>query len=152
MRVDRAERQIRASAEEIYRAFVDRAAVAKWLPPRGARATLEAFEPRAGGAFRMKLTFEGSHASGKSGRDTDVVEGTFDELTPGKAVVQRFHFESDDPDFAGLMTMRWTFEPNASGTHVSVAAENVPRGIDPADHRKGMESSLENLAAYVERN
>jgi len=54
-RTDRASRLIKASPRAVYRAFVDPAAVAKWLPPKGMTAEIFAFEPRAGGAFRMAL-------------------------------------------------------------------------------------------------
>jgi uncharacterized protein YndB with AHSA1/START domain len=107
-RVDRATRVIAAEVDDVYQAFVDPEAVVKWLPPKGARATLEAFEPREGGAFCMTLVFEGPHARGKTQEDTDVVRGTFDRLVPGQSITQRFDFVSDDPDFAGTMTMRWT--------------------------------------------
>jgi uncharacterized protein YndB with AHSA1/START domain len=150
-RVDRAARVIAAEAAEIYRAFIEPEAIVKWLPPAGARAKLEAFEPREGGAFRMRLVFEGPHVQGKTKGDTDVVDGIFEQLVPGQLVTQRFKFVSDNPDFAGSMTMRWTLEREGDSTRVTVAAENVPRGISPADHKKGMESSLENLASHVAR-
>lgn len=79
-RVDRAARAIAAEAAEIYRAFTEPAAIVKYLSPAGARATLEAFEPQEGGAFRMKLVFEGPHVQGKTKEDTDVVEGIFEQL------------------------------------------------------------------------
>lgn len=50
-RVDRATRLIAADHDDVYQAFVDSQAILQWLPPKGARATLEAFEPREGGAF-----------------------------------------------------------------------------------------------------
>ncbi|MGE0290562.1 MAG: SRPBCC domain-containing protein [Bradyrhizobium sp.] len=72
------------------------------------------------------------------------------ELLPQKRIVQAFEFASPDPAFAGTMTMRWALEPTEDGTLVTVAAENVPAGIDQADHEDGMRSSLAKLAAYVE--
>ena len=150
LRIDRASRLIHADADAVYQAFVDPAKVVAWLPPQGARAELEAFEPRDGGAFRMRLVFDDAHAGGKTTGNSDVVDGRFERLVPGESIVQRFDFVSDDPAFAGTMTMRWRFEPQAGGTRVSVSAENVPAGISPEDHRQGMESSLRNLAACVE--
>jgi hypothetical protein len=61
-RVDRATRVIAAGIDETYQAFIDPDAIVKWLPPKGARATLEAFVPWKGGAFRMKLVFADPHA------------------------------------------------------------------------------------------
>jgi len=98
----------------------------------------------------MRLVFEGPHARGKTQDDMDVVRGTFERLVPGQAIVQRFNFVSDDPSFAGTMTMHWSLRREGAGTRVSISAENVPRGISPGDHRQGLESSLEKLAAYLE--
>lgn len=151
-RVDRASRRISASADAVYRALTDREAVERWLPPTGARGEIEAFEPRAGGAFRMILIFEAPDASGtrKSSDTTDVVEGEFLDLVPDALVRQRFTFRSEDPRFAGAMTMTWTLTPVDEGVDVAVAAEDVPAGIRPEDHAAGMSSSLENLARFVE--
>ncbi len=65
-------------------------------------------------------------------------------------MVEATEFESDDPAFAGTMTMTWQLTPLVSGTEVSIAASGVPTGISPIDHATGMQSSLANLAAYVE--
>ena len=147
-RRDRASRLIKASPRAIYEAFVTGEAVAKWLPPHGATMEVQTFEPRAGGRFRMTLTFAGT--PGKSTADTDVVVGRFVELVPPQRIVQAFEFDSPDPAFAGTMTMRWALDAAVGGTMVTVTAENVPSGISQADHQKGMASSLANLAAYVE--
>jgi uncharacterized protein YndB with AHSA1/START domain len=152
MRVDRASRRIAAPADKIYRALTDASAVQGWLPPKGARGIVEAFEPRAGGAFRMTLVFETPGETGrrKSSPTTDVVEGEFLELVPSEVIRQRFTFRSEDPSFAGAMVMTWTLTPVPAGTDVAIAAENVPPGVTERDHEAGMASSLANLAAHVE--
>lgn len=147
-RRDTASRLIKASPRAIYEAFVSREAVAKWLPPQGATMDVQTFEPWAGGRFQMTLTFAG--IPGKSTANTDVVVGRFVELVPPQRIVQAFEFDSPDPAFTGTMTMRWALDASVGGTVVTVTAENVPPGISPADHEKGMASSLANLAAYVE--
>lgn len=153
MRVDRASRQIAAPANRIYQALTNRDAVQSWLPPAGARGVVHEFDPRAGGPFRLTLMFEtpGETGARKSSSSTDVVNGEFLELVPGELVRQRFTFESEDPSFAGAMIMSWKLSPTPDGTQVEVAAENVPMGIKRKDHEVGMESSLANLAEYVER-
>ena len=152
-RVDRSNRRIAASPSRVYRALTSREAVQTWLPPVGARATVEAFDPRPGGAIRMTLIFDdpGKTGSRKSSINTDVVTGEFDELIPNSRVRQRFTFQSEDPAFAGTMLMTWTLSATADGVDVSVAAEDVPEGISSHDHEVGMASSLANLAAYVEQ-
>ena len=47
-----------APPERVYRALVDPAMVREWLPPKGARGSIDEFDPRPGGAFRMTLTFD----------------------------------------------------------------------------------------------
>ncbi len=150
MRIDRAVREIGASVEEVFRALTDRSAVQAWLPPEGAHGVIDAFEPKPGGSFRMTLVFESS-GGGKTTETTDVVIGEFVEVVPDQLVRQRFTFDSDDPLFSGTMTMSWSLTPTATGTRVSVTAEDVPVGISPEDHEAGMQSSLANLAGYLQQ-
>ena len=150
-RTDAESRQIAAPTDAIYRALTDPQARIQWLPPQGMTAQLERYDLRVGGGYRMVLTLaDPSSGAGKTTADSDVVEGTFVELVEGERVVETTEFESDDPAFAGTMTMTWQLTPVAEGTEVSIVATGVPTGIDPADHATGMQSSLANLAAYVE--
>ena len=150
-RTDRASRLIMAPPDLVYRALVDPAMVVEWLPPKGARGSMDEFDPRPGGAFCMTLTFDdASLPKGKSTSNTDVVKGQFVELETNRKVTQRFEFDSADPAFAGTMTMTWALEPQAEGTVLSVTAEGVPVGIRAEDHEEGMASSLSNLAALIE--
>lgn len=152
MRVDRASRDLAAPPDRVFRALTTREAVQSWLPPSGARGIVQAFEPRAGGAFRLTLVFDtpGETGTRKSSSSTDVVDGEFLDVVPNELVRQRFTFRSQDPSFAGAMVMTWRLTPTAIGTHVDLAAENVPAGVSPRDHEVGMASSLGNLAGYVE--
>ena len=113
---------------------------------------IEHFEPKPVGRYRMTLTYDAPDRStvGKSSGDADTVEGEFVRLVPDREVVQRFAFESDDPAFAGVMTMTWKLQPVPDGAKVSIVCENVPEGISAEDHATGLASSLENLAAYCE--
>lgn len=150
-RIDEAKQVIRASAESLYRALTDGSARSTWLPPDGMTSRMERFDARPGGGYRMVLTYEDPEGpTGKSSRHSDVVEGRFVELVRNERVVEAIDFESEDAAFAGTMTMTWTLTSVASGTEVHVMAVDVPEGISPEDHRAGMRSSLENLAAFVE--
>ena len=55
-------------------------------------------------------------------------------------------FESNDPAFAGEMTMTWAFQPASRGTDVAITADNFPPGIRKVDHDAGLKSSLDHLA------
>lgn len=150
MRTDESWKTIAASPGAIYTALVDAEARAEWLPPAGMTGRFERFDARPGGGYRMVLTYKDASASpGKSSAGSDVVEARFVTLVPHKLVVETVEFESDDPAFAGTMTMTWTLTPVAGGTQVTITAENVPSGIDPADHVAGLNGSLENLARFV---
>lgn len=150
-RTDSATRLIAASADVIYRAFVDPVAWPQWLPPEGMTGQVYEFDARPDGIYRMALTYRGNHANaGKTSADTDVVEGRFTELVQNERVVQLVTFQSDDPVFAGEMRMTWSLSPATGGTEVSITAENVPEGISKEDHDMGLRSTLENLARFVE--
>ena len=150
-RTDIASRVIGATPEAIYDAFIDPDAQARWLPPTGMTGKFDRFEPWPGGRYRLTLTFAGEHATaGKSSADADTVEGQLVELIPGERIVQTADFESDDPAYAGTMTMTWWLRAVPGGTEVTITASDVPRGISAEDHAQGLASTLSNLADFLE--
>ncbi|RDJ26763.1 ATPase [Bosea caraganae] len=149
-RTDLASRVIRATRQAIYRAFADPAALIVWMPPKGMRARLEHFDLRAGGGYRMILTYEDPAAQGKATADSDIVEVRFTEIRPNERIVQQVEFESDDPAFAGVMTMTWQLVTVSEGTEVIIRCDNVPSGIGKDDHAAGLRSTLTNLAVFTE--
>jgi uncharacterized protein YndB with AHSA1/START domain len=150
-RTDTASRLVKASPGAIYNAFADPSVLARWLPPKGMRARIERFEPYPGGSYRMVLTHDDPAAApGKVRADGDIVEGRFVALDPGERIVWQVGFVSDDPAFAGTMTMTWRFKEVRDGTEVTILCENVPAGIGKVDHAAGLRSTLENLARVIE--
>jgi uncharacterized protein YndB with AHSA1/START domain len=115
--------------------------------------TMLEFEFREGGVYRMRLTYNApQHAPGKTSKDADEVEVRFVKLVPHERIEQAVTFERDDPAFAGEMRITWALESGQDGTLVTVRCEDVPAGIRPEDHRAGLTSTLNNLAAFVERH
>jgi len=150
-RTDTATTSISAPPARVYAAFVDPDALAVWLPPSGMTARFEHFDLRPGGSYRLVLTYrDASAAPGKTTADSDVVDARFVDIVPGVSVTQEVDFVSDDPSFAGTMTMTWSVRAVAGGSLVDITAEGVPDGISAADHAVGLASSLANLAAHVE--
>ncbi|MGH9084034.1 MAG: SRPBCC family protein [Acidimicrobiales bacterium] len=150
-RTDRSSRLIAASAERVYAALVDPDALAAWLPPVGMTGRFERFDARSGGSYRLVLTYTTAGGGrGKASADSDVVEARFVRLEPGVRVAQQIDFESDDPSFAGTMTMTWDLSSVDGGTLVEITADDVPDGISAEDHAVGMASSLANLAAHLQ--
>jgi uncharacterized protein YndB with AHSA1/START domain len=149
-RVDRASRVVRAGPAQVFEALVDRQALEQWLPPAGMSGRFETFDLRPGGSYRLALSYDDAGGRGKTTSDSDVSEVRFVEIRPNEQMVVAVDFASDDPSFAGTMTMTWELRPVGEATHVEIRAEHVPVGISAADHAVGMASSLDNLAAFVE--
>jgi uncharacterized protein YndB with AHSA1/START domain len=150
-RTDSASRVIRSSPPQVFSALVEERALLRWLPPAGMSGRFERFDPRPGGSYRLVLTYpDGSSGSGKATPTSDVVEARFIDVVNDVRVVQAVEFVSDDPAFAGTMTMTWELSREDGGTRMAISAEGVPTGISAADHVAGMQSSLANLAAYLE--
>ena len=150
-RTDRASRVIAAPPEKVYAALTDPEALVAWLPPEGMSARFDRFDARPGGSYRLVLTYKNAGSgSGKATADSDVVEARFVSLEPDVRVVQEVDFESDDPSFAGTMTMTWDIRSVEGGTRVEITADDVPDGISADDHAAGMASSLANLALHLE--
>jgi uncharacterized protein YndB with AHSA1/START domain len=151
-RSDTASRVIAAPPDRVYAALVDPEALTAWLPPDGMSGRFERFAARPGGSYRLVLTYaDASAAPGKATADADIVEARFLDVVPGVRVVHAVDFVSDDPGYAGTMTMTWEVTAVETGTHVEIRADDVPAGIDAEDHAAGLASSLANLAAYVEQ-
>lgn len=143
-------RVIDAPRDAVYRAFLDPDALAAWLPPGAMTGMVHEFEAREGGTFRITLLYpDGAGGRGKTTDATDTVQGRFVELVPGERIVWATVFESDDPSFAGEMTLDWTLEPAGNGTRVTVVCENIPPGIRPEDNEAGCRATLEKLAGYL---
>jgi uncharacterized protein YndB with AHSA1/START domain len=145
-------RIIKVPRAAVYQAFLDADAVASWLAPDNMSGHVHAFDAREGGTFRMSLTYRNPDLSprGKTSRDTDTFTGRFSKLVPGERIVQVVEFESDDPGYAGEMTITWTLADSQGGTEVTALFENLPPGVRPEDNEEGSRSTLRNLAAFLE--
>jgi uncharacterized protein YndB with AHSA1/START domain len=151
-RTDTGSRVIAAPLERVWRALIDPEALLAWLPPGEMTGKFERFDARPGGSYRLVLTYaDASGAPGKATAGSDIVEARFVDIVPGERVVQAVDFVSDDPAYAGTMTMTWAVTAVSEGTRVDIVAEDVPDGISAEDHAAGLSSSLSNLAAYIER-
>jgi uncharacterized protein YndB with AHSA1/START domain len=149
MRAERATRHITADPERVFRAFTDPDLFVAWIPPEGMSGRLEEFDPERG--YRMVLTYDHPpEGGGKASPDTDISVVRRVEVDPPRRLLEEVEFPSGDPSFAGTMRMTWTFEPEATGTLVTVEATGAPDGIDQDVHVGAMISSLAQLARAVE--
>lgn len=137
----RLHRVLRAPPERVYRAFLDPAALAKWLPPHGFTGTMHAFDARVGGGYRMSFTNFGTGAS-----HSFTVK--YVELVPNERIRHTDTF--DDPGLPGEMQVTIALKKSVAGTELQIVQEGIPAAI-PADFcYQGWQESLELLAKVVE--
>ena len=73
----RFQRVLRAPAERVYRAFIDPAALVKWMPPHGFTGTVHSLQAQVGGHYRMSFTnLSNGQTHAWSGRFLDMVSTT----------------------------------------------------------------------------
>jgi len=134
-------RVIRAQPERIYRAFLEPAAMAKWLPPYGFTCTVHHMDAKPGGTFKMSFTNFGTGNGHSFG-------GEYLELVPGASICYTDKF--DDPNLPGTMKTTITLKPVMCGTEVSIVQEDLPEVIPVEMCYLGWQESLAQLATLVE--
>jgi uncharacterized protein YndB with AHSA1/START domain len=134
-------RVLRAPPERVYRAFLDAAALCKWLPPHGFTCTVHELDAKVGGKYRASFTNFGSGNAHSFG-------GEYLELVPGKRIVHTDRF--DDPNLPGEMVTTISFVKVSCGTELHVTQEGVPSAIPPEMCYLGWQESLQLLTLLVE--
>src|SRR6478672_978089 len=90
----RLHRVLKAPPERVYKAFLDRDAMARWLPPFGFLCQVHALDPKVGGIFKMSfINFGTGHAHSFGGK--------YLELVPNEKL--RYSDVFDDPNLPGTM-------------------------------------------------
>jgi uncharacterized protein YndB with AHSA1/START domain len=79
----------------------------------------------------------------------DTFDVRFVALVPASKIVWAVRFESDDPAYAGEMLMTTTMEPTDGGSQITIACNDIPRGIRPEDNETGCRSTLNKLASFL---
>jgi uncharacterized protein YndB with AHSA1/START domain len=143
-------RHIRAPRSAVYRALLDADAVQQWMVPDGMPSQVHHYDAREGGSFRISLTYDLPTSTGKTDARTDTFHGRFARLVPDTEVVQVVEFETDDPAFAGEMTVTYRLADADGGTDVVGTHEAVPAGVSQADNELGWAISMGKLARLVE--
>ena len=137
----RLHRVLKAPPDRVYRAFVDRQALAKWSPPDGFTCTVNELDAKVGGTFRMAFTnfaTRHSHAFG----------GTYLELRPGEKL--RYTDRFDDPNLPGEIVVTVVLKEVLCGTEIDITQENIPDVIPVEMCYLGWQDSMRQLAALVE--
>lgn len=137
----RLHRVLAAKPDKVYRAFIEPAALARWLPPNGFTAEVAEMDARVGGRYRMSFTnFTTGTRTGFGGE--------FRELVPGKRL--RYTDVFDDPNLPGEIEVVVDLKAVSVGTEMHIVQSGVPEVIPPEACYLGWQESLRNLARLVE--
>jgi uncharacterized protein YndB with AHSA1/START domain len=134
-------RVLRANPERIYRAFLEAAAISKWLPPYGFTCEVHSMDARIGGTYSMSFT---SFSTGQR----HSFGGEYRELVPTDTI--RYTDKFDDPNLPGEMQTTVTLRKVLCGTEIHVVQDGVPEAIPVEMCYLGWQESLEQLAKLVE--
>ena len=137
----RLHRVLRTRPEKVYRAFLEGAALAKWLPPYGFVCKVHHLDAKAGGTFKMSFenfSTGNAHSFG----------GQYKKLLPGELVQYTDKF--DDPNLPGEMLVTVALKAVSCGTEINVEQAGIPEAIPVEMCYLGWQESLAQLANLVE--
>lgn len=134
-------RVFRAPAERVYKAFTDKSALERWLPPYGFLGTVHEIDIRVGGGYRMSFT---NFSTGSSHSFTV----KFIELLANQRIRHTDRF--DDASLAGEMQVTIDFKPVSCGTDIRIVQAGIPSAIPVEMCYLGWQESLAQLAQLVE--
>ena len=137
----RLHRVLTAPPERIYRAFLDPAAMCKWLPPHGFTGHVHSMDARVGGSYRMSFTNFSSGNSHSFG-------GIYLELVPNERIRHTDKF--DDPNLPGEMQTTIVLRKVSVGTEIEIVQEGIPAVIPTEACYLGWQESLTLLAQLVQ--
>jgi uncharacterized protein YndB with AHSA1/START domain len=134
-------RVFKAPANRIYKAFLDPAAMCKWLPPNGFTGSVDHLDARVGGTYKMAFTNFSTGSSHSFG-------GEYLELVENERIVNTDRF--DDPNMPGEMKTTVELKPVSLGTEVTITQEGIPDMIPAEACYLGWQESLRLLTMLVE--
>ncbi len=134
-------RVLKAPPSRIYKAFLDPAAMCKWIAPAGYTCTVDHMDAKVGGTFRMKFTEFDSGGSNAFG-------GTYLELIPNEKL--RYTDKFDDPNLASDIVVTVILKKVSCGTDMTITQAGVPDIIPEEMCHLGWQDSLKQLAQFVE--
>jgi uncharacterized protein YndB with AHSA1/START domain len=127
--------------EKVYRAFLEKDAMTKWLPPNGFTCKVQHMDAKVGGKFKMSFrnfTTGNEHSFG----------GEYLELVPNEVI--RYTDSFDDPNLPGTMRVTVTLKSVSVGTEVNIEQAGIPAVIPLEACYLGWQQSLSQLAQLVE--
>lgn len=137
----RLHRVFKAPPERVYRAFLDPAAMCKWLPPYGFTCTVHHVDARVGGSHKASFT---NFTTGRS----HSFGGTYVELKPNELI--RYTDKFDDPNLPDEMSVTVQMKAVVCGTELTIEQAGVPDVIPAEMCYLGWQESLVQLGRLVD--
>ena len=134
-------RVLRTTPEKLYRAFLEAAALERWIAPYGFTCKVHHIEAKVGGGFKMSFTNFGTGASHSFG-------GRYLELVANQRL--RYTDQFDDPNLPGEMTVTVDLKKVVCGNELNIVQEGIPEAIPVEMCYLGWQESLLQLANLVE--
>lgn len=137
----RIHRVFAAPPERVYRAFLDAAALAKWLPPNGFTGTVHQLDAVVGGKYRMSFTNFTNGVSHSFG-------GEYLELVANERI--RYTGVFEDSNLPGVMETTVSLRAVFCGTEMNIVQEGIPEVIPVEACYLGWQESVALLKTLVE--
>jgi uncharacterized protein YndB with AHSA1/START domain len=130
-------REIAASAEELFDAWLDAQSLGSWLRPTGVRETHAETDPRVGGTFRIVMVGDES---------SDEHTGTYREIDRPRRLV--FTWSSAGTQFRdSVVTV--TFHSSPGSTVVEIHQVGLPDEEAQESHHAGWSDALRELESTI---
>ncbi|QJD70353.1 SRPBCC family protein [Marinobacterium sp. LSUCC0821] len=134
-------RILRAPVSLVFKAFTDRGALERWLPPHGFTGSIHEFDVRVGGGYRMSFTNFGTGSSHS-------FSVSYTELTPNEMIQHTNKF--DDENLKGEMLVTIHLKSVSCGTELLITQAGIPSVIPEEGCYLGWQESLDQLKNLVE--
>jgi uncharacterized protein YndB with AHSA1/START domain len=133
-------RTFRAPRAQVFRAWTDRAELARWFAPSAEYTTVvPELELRVGGRYRVEMHHKGGNVH--------TVFGTYQEIKPPEKVVFTWRWDGDTSPEDSVVTIE--FHDLGSSTEVTLTHERLPNPEERDKHAHGWNGCMDQLAGIL---
>jgi uncharacterized protein YndB with AHSA1/START domain len=133
-------RTFRAPREIVFRAWTDRAELARWFAPSAEYSTVvPELDFRVGGRYRIEM----HHKDGNIHR----VSGTYQKIVPPERVVFTWGWDRDSSPEDSVVTIE--FQDLGDSTEVTLTHERLPNLEERDKHAHGWNGCMDQLARIL---
>jgi len=133
-------RTFRAPRAQVFRAWTDRAELARWFAPSAEYSTVvPELELRVGGRYRVEMHHKGGNVH--------TVFGTYQEIKPPEKVVFTWRWDGDTSGEDSVVTIE--FNDLGSSTEVTLTHERLPNPEERDKHAHGWNGCMDQLAGIL---